>query len=80
MQLQFDFAGVILLPEPCIVCKDPRNQTPGPSTQQKLVLLKLEKFTLELRENNVFLGQECVFLDASNNTLVVRRNSLKLRA
>jgi len=30
-------------------------------TQQKLVLLKLEEFTLELRGNNVSLGQECFF-------------------
>jgi len=30
-------------------------------TQQKLVLLKLEEFTLESRGNNVSLGQDCFF-------------------
>ena len=49
-------------------------------TQQKPVLLKLEEFTLEIRGNIVSLGQEYVFLDVSNNTLVIRRNSLKVRA
>ena len=31
------------------------------TAQQKLVLLKLEEFTLELSGNNVSPGQECFF-------------------